>query len=331
MNKLLTIMVVAAAGIATAGQKVAVFDFSTAAAAQTQSAGADLGHSIRTQVESQLSKRGVVLVDRGEMDTTRRELALGRYGEGFDRGTQVQFGKRVAASKIIVGSVDSFLVDMNGADVAVPFIGGVGLKLTTVQVVATARLIDVATNTVITFTGIGHETQRRLRAGGGPIVVGSGGQVVGGAARKALEEAADSLAKQIQVALTAAPPAATVSDATLDGSQPAIIAPAAAPYMRAYRVVVANVDGKTVYLSGGDAAGLKKGDRLEIRRVLGPITDPATGQTIGWKTSEVEVVTVNEVQEQLAIAEAADVSKAVPGNVAVPRTARVASTYAAGR
>ena len=75
-------------------------------------------------------------------------------------------------------------------------------------------------------------------------------------------------------------------------------------------------DGREVVLNAGSDAGLEIGQSLQITRRSRPLTDPVTGELLGYREHEVGIATVTEVQERLAFARfrAADDSEAPARN-----------------
>lgn len=78
-------------------------------------------------------------------------------------------------------------------------------------------------------------------------------------------------------------------------------------------------DGKVlVYLNAGMGSGLKVGDKLELRAVGEPITDPETGRVLGMKRGKLlGECTVTELMDELTITETTAPSEVKKGDVAV--------------
>jgi hypothetical protein len=84
--------------------------------------------------------------------------------------------------------------------------------------------------------------------------------------------------------------------------------------------LVADATGGTLVLNVGSKAGVKVGDRLEIRRKLKEVKDPSTGRVIRSIEDKVGQVVITEVDEQSAVgtytgstpAKVGDVVKSAP-------------------
>jgi hypothetical protein len=65
--------------------------------------------------------------------------------------------------------------------------------------------------------------------------------------------------------------------------------------------VVADATGGTVVLNVGSRKGLKAGDRLEVRRKIRDVRDPATGKILRSISDKVGEVVITDVDDQSAV------------------------------
>jgi hypothetical protein len=65
--------------------------------------------------------------------------------------------------------------------------------------------------------------------------------------------------------------------------------------------LVADVAGNTVILNVGSRAGIKVGDRLQIRRKIRDVRDPASGKILRSIEDKVGEVVITEVDERSAV------------------------------
>jgi len=65
--------------------------------------------------------------------------------------------------------------------------------------------------------------------------------------------------------------------------------------------LVADVSGNTLVLNVGTRAGLKVGDRLEVKRPIREIRDPASGKVIRRIEDNLGVMVITEADEQSAV------------------------------
>ena len=61
--------------------------------------------------------------------------------------------------------------------------------------------------------------------------------------------------------------------------------------------LIAHIGGETVILNVGSKAGVKVGDKLEVRRGEGEIRDPATGKVIRRLDNKIGDIVITQVDE----------------------------------
>ncbi len=62
----------------------------------------------------------------------------------------------------------------------------------------------------------------------------------------------------------------------------------------------------TVYITGGENAGLNIGDRFLVLRAQAPLTDPDTGRILGFETQEIGKIEIYKVEDKFSRARALD-------------------------
>jgi hypothetical protein len=166
-------------------------------------------------------------------------------------------------------------------------LGGVRHSEAKAVVGISARMINTDTAEIIAVAkGVGESTRKGtslIGAGGGDISAGAGG----GMASKnfgntilgeAVNAAVDQLCAQFDSEAAQLPAKAVV----IDG-------------------LVADATGNTLVLNVGSRVGIKVGDRLDVRRKIKDVRDPATGRILRSITDKVGEVVVTDVDEQSAV------------------------------
>jgi hypothetical protein len=217
---------------------------------------------------------------------------------------------------ILIGSITQFGRDDSSSSVGGGAIGGLtrkygigGVQRTASKAVVaiSARLIDTSTAEILgVATGKG-ESQRSgtslLGAGG------SSGTSAGGAADMRSSNFANTILGE---AVTAA---VTQLAGELDRSA------AKLPTVKInVQGMVADASGGTLVLNVGSKSGLRVGDRLEVRRKVRDIKDPATGKVLRSVEDKVGDVVLTEVDETSSVgaytgsspAKVADVVRSAP-------------------
>jgi curli biogenesis system outer membrane secretion channel CsgG len=215
-----------------------------------------------------------------------------------DASTAAQIGRVLGVDAIVIGSITQFGRDDKKTDVGGGAlsratgrfgIGGVRRTESSAVVQITGRMVNATTGEIMaSVSGKGEST----RSGTG--LIGSGGSsagLVGGAldmrssnfAQTILGEAVTKcvtdMAKQLETRAASIPVKAVqvsglVADAAPDG---------------------------TLVINVGSKAGVKVGDKLEVRRKTREVRDPASGRVLRSIEEAVGSLTVTEVDEQSAV------------------------------
>lgn len=293
-----------AAGLAGAQQKkrVAVmnFDYATVHSGVLSIWGSDVdvGKGIADLLVDKLVQGSAYsVIERKVLDKILAEQNLSN-SDRADTNSAAKIGKVLGVDAIIIGSITEFGRDDKKTNIGGGALGGVtgrfGIggvsKSNSKAVVAiTTRMISTDTAEILaSVTGKGEST----RSGTGLLGTGgASGSAVGGVVDmkgsnfaasilgEAVHASVASVAQQLE-AKAGALPTKTIS---VDG----LVADAAP-------------DG-TIVINVGSNSGVKKGDKLQVKRVTRKITDPATGKVIRQIEDTVGELTITEVDATSAV------------------------------
>lgn len=212
-----------------------------------------------------------------------------------DSSTAAKIGKLLGVQYIVMGSITQFGRDDRQTNVGGIGrvtgrygIGGIGKKESKAAVALSARLVNTDTGEIIVAaTGKGESTRSGtslLGAGGGSTAAGGAmydmsssnfGQTILG---EAVHQAVNQLSQLLEGSANKLPTVSVAVDA-----------------------LVADVSGKTLIINAGSRAGLKSGDKLQVKRVGREVKDPASGKVIYRQEDLIGEVTINEVQDLSAV------------------------------
>lgn len=262
-------------------------------------------------------KEGIVLVDREFLNRTLQEQNLG-MSDRFDEEKALKLGKLLQADSIVIGKVTNFSV--RSEDGGVGF-GGVklGRSKMTSTISITAKLVNVETGLSVMASATGEQQSA------GKIGVNIKGNHIdkgqkeefSSIAQIAMERAANQLASQLVERSRTIPVARRPSPGVTELQFPVEPLPAG-PKTAAHTLMVAKVNGSTLYLNGGQAHGLKAGDRLTVSRPGEDILDPVTNRILGQEPRYIEIVTISSVMEQMSVAASNGISKAQVRDLLTP-------------
>jgi hypothetical protein len=199
---------------------------------------------------------------------------------------------------IIIGSITQFGRDDKKTDVGGGALGGItgrfgvgGVRSSksTAVVAVTARMVNTSTAEILMST-----TQKGEASRNGTSLLGSGGStgaLVGGA----LDMRASNFSDTVLGEATAL----AVKGVARDLESKAGALPTTTVNVTGL-VADAAPDG-TIVINIGSRAGVKAGDRLEVKRKVREIRDPETNKVIRVVEDSVGTITVNEVDETSAV------------------------------
>ena len=299
----LTLSCMLLAGAAQAQKKrVAVMDFDYATVQtyvqQIFGSNQDVGKGIVDLLVDKLVADGTYsVIERKALDKILAEQNFSN-SDRADSSTAAKIGKVLGVDAIITGSITQFGRDDKSTAVGGGALGGVtgrfgigGVKKSkaTAVVAVTARIINTSTAEILaSATGKG-ESERSgtglLGAGGSSAGLGGGGldmrssnfgaTILGEATNKAVADLASQLeAKAGNMPVTVIQVDGLVADVSPDG---------------------------TVIINVGAKGGVHKGDKLDVRRKVREVKDPATGKVLRRIEDSVGSLTITDVDADSSV------------------------------
>lgn len=317
MRRLLTLFSVAVAlasiGAAQQKKRVAVVDFDYATVRDQVAAifgtTQDVGKGISDLIVEKLVQSGnYSVIERKALDKILAEQNFSN-SDRADANSAAKIGRILGVDAIIMGSITQFGRDDKSTGVGGGAlsrvsgrfgVGGVKRSEAKAVVGISARMVNTDTAEILaTAKGIGESTRK-----GTALLGAGGGDVVGGGhvdmtsrnfASTILGEAVDGavvqLCQQFDQNASRLPTKAVV----IDG-------------------LVADASGGVLVLNIGSRAGLKVGDRLQVRRKIREVRDPASGKVLRSIEDKVGEVVITEVDERSAVGNYTGASPAKVGD-----------------
>ena len=258
----------------------------------------DVGKGIADLLVTKLVQGGQYsVIERKQLDKIIAEQNLGASGR-VDEATAARIGKILGVDALILGSIHTFGRDDRnrgtgaGVSVPVPVFGGVKLGSKKAKAIVGINYRMVATDTAEIFSagdarGESKREGASIQATGGVKGVYTDGAVGMNSTNfaetiigEAVYDCVNKLAAQLEDKATSMP-ARTAAAVKTEG-------------------VIADVSGNTVIINIGRNAGLKAGDRLEVRRVSREVKDPDTGKVIRVVADKVGEIVLTDVDDASA-------------------------------
>lgn len=211
---------------------------------------------------------------------------------------------------VIIGSITQFGRDDKGTNIGAGALGGItgrfgigGVSKSQSKAIVgiSARLVSTETSEILSVAeGKGEST----RSGTSIIGAGGGNAALGGAgydmtsknfAESILGEATNSAVQSLSAQLDHNAASLPTKKLKVEG-------------------LVADSTNGTLVLNVGARAGVKAGDRLEIRRVTREIKDPATGKVIRRIEDKIGEVAVTDVDDTSSVGQFTGASPAKVGD-----------------
>jgi curli biogenesis system outer membrane secretion channel CsgG len=258
----------------------------------------DVGKGIADLLVDKLVSDGTYsVIERKALDKILAEQNFSN-SDRADASSAAKIGKVLGVDAIIIGSITQFGRDDKKTDVGGGAIGGltgrfgiggVQKSKSTAVVAVTARMINTSTAEILaSATGKGESTRSGtglIGAGGSSAGLGGGGldmrssnfanTILG----EAVNAAVADTAKQLEQKASAMP----VTVIQVDG----LVADAAP-------------DG-TLIINVGSKGGVRVGDKLDVKRKVREVKDPATGKVIRRVEDSVGTMTITEVDADSAV------------------------------
>ena len=260
-------------------RRVAVFNFEygtvQSAVAQIFGTNVDIGKGISDiLVDRLVGGTTYSVIERKALDKLLAEQNISN-SDRFDSNSAAKIGRLLGVEAIIVGSITQFGRDdstVNTGGIGGKYgskigLGNIGKKTSKAVVQLSARLINVDTAEVLAVAqGKGESTRSGVDVGGGGA--GNSGFGAGGVDMRSTNFANTIIGEAVNKAVTE-------MAAKLESNAPAITVKAVV-----IDALVADVSGNTLVITAGSKAGLKVGDKLQVKRIGREIKNPATGQVI---------------------------------------------------
>ncbi|MFN0102590.1 MAG: CsgG/HfaB family protein [Bryobacteraceae bacterium] len=255
----------------------------------------NLGLGIRALLVKRIAQYGkFTVVERAKVNTLIKEQDFGASNR-VKKGTQARIGQIRGADYTLMGDIVVFGRDDRSKSVSGGafgrgggLVGGAGSSEGKAVVVIDFRMVDTESSEVV-MTGEARGESKRVSRGGFGGFWGGGSVGAGSAAftasnfaetiiGEAVMSACDQLAQQISQQSGAAAGARNIE----------------------IEAFVAAVEGGTVVLNAGSAAGVQVGDTFEIQRVLREVRDPQTKEVLDVVTQPVGTIKISSVREKIA-------------------------------
>jgi len=314
LSPLLLLALAAAPAAAQQKKRVAVLDFEYATVrsyvASIFGTDQDVGRGIADLIVEKLVQDGSYsVIERKALEKVLTEQNFGQ-SDRADSTTAARIGRVLGVDAIIVGSITQFGRDDKSTGVAGGALSRVtgryglgGVKRTESKAVVgiSARMVDTETAEVLaTAKGLGESTRtgtNLLGAGGGSVAAGGAVDMTSrNFAATILGEAVNQSVTQLSRELVTSSARLPTRKLVIDG-------------------LVADVAGSTVILNVGSKAGVKVGDRLQVRRKIREVRDPASGKILRSIEDKIGEVVITEVDERSAVGTFAGAAPAKVGDV----------------
>ena len=292
---ILTLLLTVAPLTAQQKKRVAVLDFDYATVHTYVSSifgsNVDVGKGISDLLVDRLVTSGVYsVIERNALSKIMAEQNFSN-SDRADPSSAAQLGRILGVDTIIIGSITQFGRDDQSTNVG-GFgrvtgrfgIGGVGKKKAKAVVGISARMINVDTAEILgVASGKGESKRSGINlAGAGGSSGGAGGGAVNMSssnfAATIIGEAVSQAVTEVATQLDANAAKLPTRKITVNG-------------------LVADATGGILILNVGTRAGVKVGDRLQIKRPVREIKDPASGKVLRKITEAVGEVTITEADE----------------------------------
>ena len=256
----------------------------------------DVGKGIADLIVQKLVEDGTyAVIERRAVDKIIAEQNLSN-SDRADSTTAAKIGRILGVDAIVMGSITQFGRDDKSTGLGGGALSRVtgryglgGIKRTESKAVVgiTARMVDTNTAEVLaTAQGLGQSTRRGtnlLGSGGGSVVAGGAVDMTSkNFAATIIGEAVNESVRQLTQQLIASQGRVPTHKLVVDG-------------------LVADVAGNTLILNVGSRAGIKVGDRLQVRRKIRDVRDPASGKILRSIEDKIGEVVITEVDERSAV------------------------------
>jgi curli biogenesis system outer membrane secretion channel CsgG len=301
-------------------KRIAVLDFEYATVTDSVSAifgtNVDIGKGVNDMLVQNLVKSGAYsVIERRALEKVMQEQNFSN-SDRADPASAAKLGKLLGVDAIVIGSITQFGRDDKstgvGGGVFGRTIGGFGIggasrRESKAVVGLTARVVSIDTAEILAAaSGTGEST----RTGTSLIGAGAGG---GGGGTGNIDLSSSNFANTILGEAVRK----AVDALSTDLDQNAARLPT-----REIKVegLVADVADSTLILTVGTTGGVKVGDKLQVRRLVREVKNPATGAVLRRIEETVGEVVITEADEASSVGTFSGAGKpAVGDSVATPQ------------
>lgn len=296
-------------------KRVAVldFDYATVSSAVSQifQTNVDVGKGIADLIVDRLVRDGQYsVIERKAISKVLAEQNFSN-SDRADASSAAKIGRLLGVEAIIIGSITQFGRDDKSTNLGGGGfggfgsrygLGGIGRRHAKAAVGISARMVSTDTGEILAVASGHGESQRSgttlLGAGGASGSGGGGaydmssrnfGETILG---EAVNQAVTNLSQQLDASASKLP----TREVKIEG-------------------LVADATGGTLILNVGSKAGLKVGDKLEVKRAGREIRDPATGKVIRRIETSLGSATITEVEDSSSTATYSGAEPAKVGDV----------------
>jgi len=236
----------------------------------------DLGASLTEQLTTALINTGrFVVLERKALGDVLGEQDLGASGR-VNKETAAPVGRVIGAEWMIKAAITEYSSKKSRSGGGILLRGfGIGGEKREAYVALDVRIVDATTGEVLDSVKADGRARSSGTLGGVSIggVVLAGGKEdstpIGQATRAALTDAVDFICQRMD--------------------------------QIAWSSRVTEVEGDEIIISGGSNMNLKVGDLFTVCHRGKPLVDPETGQTLGYRETEIGAIKVTEVQDKFSI------------------------------
>jgi len=256
----------------------------------------NIGVGIQAMMVGRIQRGGkFTVVERRKVNAVMAEQDFGASNR-VKKGTQARIGEIKGAQFTIFGDIITFGRDDSasrkvGAVVIAGAGGAAGKSNAQFKAVVTInfRMVNTETSEVVMTGEARGESKRESKSGFAGFIIGGFG--IGGATSmnsanfgetilgEAIIDACDKLAAQVEGQSSNVQ---RTNNAQIEGR-------------------VASVDGSTVYITAGSAAGVEVGDVFMVSHIVKEVVDPVTKEVLDLQTAPAGTMKVTSVREKISI------------------------------
>ena len=222
------------------------------------------------------------VVDRKVVEEAVAEEKAAR---GNEAARPASLGRALGAQYLVIGTIHEWIPQVGskglaGGSISRKFLGGLGVEQSSSLVRLSVRVVDTGTGQVVASHSV-TGTRAKTKLGLGGL----------GFSSRSLSGAAASLDRK-----------APVTQALMIAVNKAVYDVVDDLTARPWQGVVSGISDDRIYVNAGSSLGMTVGTKLKVLSRGKEISDPDTGETLGYETREIGVIEVVTVEERMSIA-----------------------------